>query len=337
MKKKCLILFACFYLSLPAFTSAGEWRWFKGNTHCHTNRSDGDVHPLQVVRWYQEHDYHFIVITDHNTLTDVSLLDQNGSADGFILIPGIEVSDASQGKPVHLNAINIHSDLKPQTGKDKVETLQNNIEAIRAAGAVPQINHPNWLWAFDHIEMSQLTQVPLLEIYNMSFNCNNFGAGGKPGMEEIWDNILSKGIVLYGVAADDAHDYTGEFNSRRSNPGTCWIMVRAEELTPDSIVRALETGDFYSTVGILLKDIRITNESYTISIDPVSQMHYTTTFIGENGRILKEDYSLEPSYTLKGDELYVRARIFASSGEFACTQPYFPEKKSDDRRAPRSD
>ncbi|MFC1726132.1 hypothetical protein ACFL4T_10935 [candidate division KSB1 bacterium] len=55
-------------------------------------------------------------------------------------------------------------------------------------------------------------------------------------------------------------------------------------------------------------------------------MKYTTSFIGKNGKILKKDFNTRAVYRFKGDELYVRARIFASSGDFACTQPVFLRK-----------
>ena len=43
--------------------------WYKGNTHTHTLNSDGDSTPDDVVRWYREHGYQFLVLTDHNFLT----------------------------------------------------------------------------------------------------------------------------------------------------------------------------------------------------------------------------------------------------------------------------
>src|ERR687897_712288 len=52
----------------PSSTST---RWFKGNTHTHTVNSDGDSTPEEVVRWYREHGYNFLVLTDHNYLTAV--------------------------------------------------------------------------------------------------------------------------------------------------------------------------------------------------------------------------------------------------------------------------
>ena len=116
-------------------------------------------------------------------------------------------------------------------------------------GAVPTINHPNWKWSFADVEMSQLTDVLLFELYNVCYDCNNFTAGGRPGMEEIWDKILSRGTLMYGIATDDAHDYSGEFHPKRSNPGTGWIMVRAEELSPKAIVTAMEAGGGHRRAG----------------------------------------------------------------------------------------
>jgi hypothetical protein len=315
-----LLCIGLFLAAGPGFSE--EPRWYKGNTHCHTLHSDGDEWPRRVIRWYRDHEYNFIVITDHNTITEVKYLDTDDK-DDFILIQGEEVSDSFQGTPVHLNALDLREVVEPQHGDSLVATLQNNVDAIRGAGAVPQINHPNWKWSFTDAEMSRLTGVLLFELYNVCYDCNNFGAGGRPGMEEIWDRILSKGVKMYGVAADDAHDYLGEFSQYKSNPGTGWIMVRADRLTPQAIVSALEKGDFYATVGVTLKDIQVTKEEYIVEIRPYRDVTYTTTFIGEDGKILQETHGTRAVYRFTGEELYVRARIFESSGKFACTQPVF--------------
>src|SRR5688500_17510951 len=73
--------------------SSSELRWFKGNTHTHTLNSDGDSTPDEVVRWYREHGYHFVFLTDHNFITDVSALQAlHGADDRFLVIKGEEVS-----------------------------------------------------------------------------------------------------------------------------------------------------------------------------------------------------------------------------------------------------
>jgi hypothetical protein len=324
MKKLCVITITLLLTGLVS-ANAQEAKWYKGNTHCHTNSSDGDDFSRRVVRWYRDHNYNFIVITDHNIVTKIQYLDTDKN-DDFILIQGEELTDSYNRSPLHVNALNIKDRIEPQHGDNKVSTLQNNIDAILSAGALPQINHPNWEYAFTDKEMIPLNNALLFELLNYSYNCNNFGAGGAPGMEEIWDRMLSTGKLMYGVASDDAHDYVGEFNAQKANPGTAWIMVRAKKLTAQTILKALETGDFYSTVGVILKDIKISKDEYSLEIEPKMNMKYTTFFIGKNGKILKEDYSRNPSYKFKGDELYVRAKVFASSGEFAFTQPVFTKK-----------
>jgi hypothetical protein len=324
--RRSLILLSLGLLLIPGLSQAKDTRWYKGNTHCHTLHSDGDDYPRRVIRWYRDHEYNFISITDHNLITETRYLDTDPN-DDFILIQGEEVTDSFKGTPIHLNALGARIQIEPQRGDSIVLTLQNNVDAIRNAKAVPQINHPTWKWSFTDVEMAQLSGVRLFELYNVNDTSNNFSAGGRPGMEEIWDGILSKGVLMYGVATDDAHDYMGERRPDRANPGTGWIMVRAAKLTPKTILDAMERGDFYATVGVLLKDIRITKTEYALEIDPYSDLAYTTYFIGEGGKVLQETHGLEAAYTFTGDELYVRARVFASSGKFACTQPVFVSGK----------
>ncbi len=318
--RKSLIFALGLTMAIPGPAPAKETRWYKGNTHCHTLHSDGDEYPRRVIRWYRDHEYNFLVITDHNRITEIKYLDSDPD-DDFILIQGEEVTDDFEGKPAHLNALNARELIEPRHGASLTETLQNNIEAIREAGAVPQINHPNWKWSFTDAEMSQLADVLLFELYNVCYDCNNFSAGGRLGMEEIWDRILSRGILMYGVASDDAHDFLGEFHPRKSNPGTGWIMVRADRLTPKAIIAAMEKGDFYATVGVVLKDIEVTEKEYRVEIEPYRDLTYTTRFIGKDGRVLHESYEIRAVYAFTGEERYVRARIEESSGRFACTQP----------------
>jgi hypothetical protein len=311
-------------ISIITTTSAycQEVHWYKGNTHTHTTNSDGNETPRRVVRWYLDHNYNFLVLSDHSYLNDIKYLDTDKN-DDFTLIPGEEVTDRAEHKPVHLIAMGIKNLVKEQHGKTILETLQNDIDAINAAGGIAQINHPNWKYSFNDTTLSQVRNVKLVEIYNISTENNNYSAGGYPGMEEIWDKVLSAGVMMYGVISDDTHDYLGEFSADKSPPGRGWIMVRANELTAEAIIASLEKGDFYATVGVILNDIKITDKTYSIDIQPFGDAKFTTLFIGRNGKVLKEDYNLKSSYTFSGDEGYVRIKVLCSSGDFAITQPMF--------------
>ncbi len=56
----------------PARTLAAEesLRWYKGNLHTHSHWSDGNDYLEMIAVWYDEHDYDFLVFTDHNVLAN---------------------------------------------------------------------------------------------------------------------------------------------------------------------------------------------------------------------------------------------------------------------------
>ncbi|MCX6857455.1 MAG: hypothetical protein NTV80_21400 [Verrucomicrobia bacterium] len=60
------ILIAAFLF--PSLLLAEELRWFKGNTHAHSLWSDGNDFPDMISAWYKEQGYHFLALSDHNTL-----------------------------------------------------------------------------------------------------------------------------------------------------------------------------------------------------------------------------------------------------------------------------
>ena len=43
-------------------------RWWKGNLHTHSLWSDGNDFPEMISDWYRQKGYHFLAISDHNTL-----------------------------------------------------------------------------------------------------------------------------------------------------------------------------------------------------------------------------------------------------------------------------
>ena len=147
--------------------------------------------------------------------------------------------------------------------------------------------------------MKELRDVHLFELLNVNRDSNNFSAGGQPGTEEIWDALLSRGKVFYGVASDDTHDYLGDFIPDRAYPGKGWVMVRVAELTPRSGLRALENGDFYASTRHRLADVTITDHEYRLAIKPLRDTAYTTLFIGRTASVLKEETGLNAGLYLQ--------------------------------------
>ena len=320
--KRIHLAFAFIPLCLMAMTPSQPLQWYKGNTHTHTINSDGDSTPDEVVRWYRERHYHFLVLSDHNFLTEVEGLNSVFAArEKFLVINGEEVTDNFGESQVHVNGLNLREVVPPQGGSNAVDTLQRNVDAIRGVGGVPHINHPNFLWSLTTDQMRQVRNNKLFEIYNGSPSVNNHGGGGSPGLEAMWDKILSSGKLIYGIAVDDAHHFKGEFSPDRLNPGRGWVVVQAPRLSAAAIMEGLEAGRFYASTGVSLSDLRIDDQGIEIAIQQEPTFKYTTHFIGDGGRLLSKAHGLKARYRFQGGERYVRARVVDSMGTMAWTQP----------------
>ncbi|MDP7440660.1 MAG: histidinol-phosphatase [Verrucomicrobiota bacterium] len=270
----------------------------------------------------------------------------------FLLMQSEELSDQFQGKPIHINVTNIKKQIPPQGGAGVAATMQKNIDAVlaqrKATGQpmFPHINHPNFGWAIQPADMIQLRGEQFFEVYNGHPAVNNYGDKEHLSTGQIWDviNAYRLGVhklpLLLGLGTDDAHNYH-DLAVGQSNTGRGWVMVRAESLTPESIIMAMERGDFYASSGVAVDDIRLAKGKYSFRIQPEKGVTYTTWFIGTRknfksnndlakrnslktaqagiGEILGQSQLLEPSYTFDGDELYVRAEIMSSK---KMTNPY---------------
>lgn len=293
-------------------------RWYKGNLHTHTSGlgSNGPASPEIVERWYIDHGYDFLAITDHNVLSRVESRE-------LVMVRGEEVGRSTAGRTVHVNGFGISRTVEFVDTGDIVSTMQASVDAIRDAGGVASLNHPNDRWGFNHEHITQVTGPTLMEVYNGGgLSKNNDGAPGKPSCEEIWDRVLTTGQRIYGIATDDAHTYD-EFRPERANPGRGWVYVRANELTEATILEALTTGNFYASTGVTLVDLDISSNSISLTLEPSETQEFTTQFIGKEGTVVLEDGSLRPSYSFQGDEGYVRVMVQSSSGSKAWTQPFF--------------
>lgn len=327
----------------PAGAGAGAaQRWYRGNTHAHTLNSDGDSPPDAVVRWYREHGYQFTFITDHEYVTDVAPLNALfGAAGRFLVISGQEVTqrvaDASHPdgwRQAHVNALGTTRVIRPlgerniATGVTIADTYARHIPAIRAGGGIAQVNHPNFRWSVRLEDMLNLPDSTLLEIWNAHILVNNLGGADSsgrvaPSHEALWDSVLTRGKVIFGVADDDSHSFRPEDaeDPGMTRPGRAWIMVRADTLTPEAIIRSMTRGDFYSSNGVQLRAYFADAHGIRIEVEPASDRRFLIEFVGRGGKVLTSTTGTRAEYKVTGQEGYVRVRISDSGGRRAWTQP----------------
>jgi len=277
-----------------------------------------------------------------------ALMEQRGQ---FIMIQGEEISDRSEGKPVHLNATNLKEVIPPVGGQTVREAIANNFRAVQQQAErtgreiLLHLNHPNFGYAVTAEDIAAVVAERFFEVYNGHPGVRHTGDKDHPSVERIWDiaNTIRLGQLkappLYGLATDDSHKYHGKPGSR---PGRGWIMVRSRYLTPEHLVRAIKAGDFYASSGVTLSSIRFDAKSgeLKLTIQPDGDAEFTTQFIGTPvdydktteseatsdqqpirspskhsqavGKVFATAKGLQPTFKLTGKELYVRAVVNSS-------------------------
>jgi hypothetical protein len=273
----------------------------------------------------------------------------------FIVIESEEITDRFMNKPVHINANNIREFIEPRGGSSLLEVMQNNINAVivqrirTGIPMFPHVNHPNFGWAITANEIINLKGDKFFEVYNGHPYVNNYGDSLHPSTEQMWDEILTERIrrgkgIMYGLAVDDAHNYLAE-GLKNANPGRGWVMVRTSSLRADSLVIALERGDFYSSTGVELAELDVNEERIKIAVNTEEGINYIIRFTGSYKDTTEENKSVVfyqhkgilAEYYFQGIELFVRAEVISSKlkenpyreGEFekAWIQPVVVNKK----------
>ena len=305
--------------------------WFKGNLHTHTNKSDGDSSPETVVDWYSNNKYDFLVLSDHNHLT---ILDSNQTK--LLLIPGEEIT-LNLPYTIHINAIGIKKVIEPTLRSTKVKTLQANIDNIISSGGLAEINHPNFRWALNEKDLVQVRGAHFIEVFNGNYNTHNYGGGGKKSVEEMWDEMLSKKIKIWGVAVDDSHHFKEEFAPHRHNPGRGWVEVFAKNLSEKNILDSMRNGYFYFSNGVKFKKINFNKEKIELSIagdyfnkglsnSLLTDSKYTTQLISSEGEIIEGINGKSVKFNLVNENneyTYYRTKTISSTGSIGWTQPIF--------------
>ena len=280
-------------------------RWFKGNLHTHTTGSDGDLPAAEMARKYREAGYDFLAITDHNVVTSVDGL----SDEGFLVLPGEEI-DVGR---LELVLVNINETIPPRDGDDVGALLRR----VREQGGIAHLPHPRtYNPARDGIiwrEEAVIQGVYAMEVYNTSVEANC----GKGEAGAIWDEVLEMGRRLHGVAADDSHYH---FNDRRPNDTACsCVMVRAETLSAQAIVEALLAGRFYASTGLLIDDIRVTETQVTVTCPAARTITaICDKMLGRRHTLLEKPIS-PATFDIHDETRYLRIECEAPDGTRAWT------------------
>ncbi|MBI1219553.1 MAG: phosphotransferase [Rhodobacteraceae bacterium] len=303
---------------LDAFTAPG--RFWRGNLHTHSTNSDGVLAPEEVCRRYRAEGYDFLALTDHfiglykYPITDTTPYRGNG----FTTILGAELHSGAtlNGELWHILAVGLPPDFAPGNAPHffPVEGMETGPEiAARAveAGAFVAIAHPQWS-GLTLADARSIAAAHAVEIYN--HGCAE-GCDRADGTA-IADLLLSEGRRLSLCATDDAH-----FSEPDHFGG--WVMVKAQENTPEALLAALKAGHYYSSQGPELRGISFDKKGVDVDCSAVRSV--IVQGYGQGAKAVHGNSMTTARVPLDrlGNSPWFRVTLIDAAGRRAWSQPYW--------------
>lgn len=281
----------------------------------------------------------------------------------FLMIPGYEQTGGCRnGQQLHANFINVREVFPYISTQEPKEFLEKTFDKGREMYRQDYLftaNHPLWrYYDFSPADLIALPQIRLFELNNNGIDAKYEAhpQGWKP--EQFWDVVNAYRAshdqpLLLGMGSDDRHSYV--------EPAKAWTVVRAASLSVKDLFQAIHAGDFYASNGLDFKDIQFDGKTLSVKLDVREEGKYRIQFLGTKkdydpasrviqvaegprhparkidiysdsiGRVLDTVEGTQGSYTLKPDDLYVRAKIVKVSDKLqadwqskpaAWSQPY---------------
>jgi hypothetical protein len=300
----------------------GEGRFFRGNLHCHSNLSDGQWSPEDVVGAYRDAGYDFLCLSDHfEAEYGWRITDTRPLRDGnFTTMVGAELSSAAwddrdcywvtaAGLPVDFEA--------PPT-----DNHAGAITKARQAGAFIVMLHPG----LNNLPLAAADRLPALDaIHAVEIYNHNGAMAAIPDRADgayMLDGLLENGRKLLVNAGDDAH--FGHPSDRFGG----WIEVHSKRLDPDLLLESMKVGNYYSTQGPSIYELVVDGASLLIKTSEAYAITLTTggnrwqsgeERHNQNGTISEAEFDLTP---FRGS--YFRVTVVDPTGKRAWSNPIWP-------------
>ena len=278
-------------------------KYYKGNTHAHTTRSDGTRTPEQVMRMFKDRGYDFLAITDHWKAGPTRRFED------MLVMTGAEYDFNYPDQVLHV--VGLFPDEAAAEGFARGMCREEVICRINEAGGAAIAAHP--AWSLNTPEMLlNLEGICATEIYNtMSGTPWN---GPRADSSGILDIVATAGRCIPQVAADDCHFYTGE-------QCASFTMVQADELTPEGVIAALRRGSFYASQGPRILDAEIENGRVILHTTPVNCCSFISNRVWVDDRCRTGEGITEHVYAIRPGETFIRAEIVDAQGKKAWLSP----------------
>lgn len=295
--------------------------WLKGNLHAHTTVSDGNYSPEQIIKMYEQQDYDFMMISDHEVYSDY----KQTIPTTMTMIPGYEASGKKnpryQNSIYHLLVISKseeplykHGTRFSKFDDSSIASVQTFIDQMIAQNHIVILAHPHWS-TLEYDEILKLNNLTGVEIYNGASDVlHNVG-----NSVVCYDALLRNGSELYALATDDNHNGNGQNDDSFKG----WIEVYAHSNSVEDITKAIACGNFYASTGPQIVDVRYDSENVEIDFKQGATIYLHDQ--ARNGQVenLKRDLNGTVKFKLNGYEKFVRLEVINANGQCAWTNPIY--------------
>ena len=328
---------------------------YNANLHAHTTDSDGKLTPEEACKYYKEHGYSILAITDHLFMRDRSSLNTKD----FVCLSGFEnniidwnpyaefpkARNPLEVKCYHLNFYSpdpkkanlvgivkyfydfftkhLSEEIKSQChfateffpNEYSRELAQKAIDEGLAQGYLVQYNHPSW---------SNQTECDYLGLKGLTsmemVNTGSFINGFAENNEYVYDLMLRDGQHICCTANDDNHN----LDSNNDDSFYSFNIMFPKKLTYESVFECLKEGNLYCSTGPLFNEIYVENNIVYVSTkDDVAGIYMSTNGQYAKGVLRKEKPLLNAQFVLKDAVTYFRIKIKDKNGNHAYTRAYF--------------
>ena len=328
---------------------------FKGNLHCHSTMSDGELSPSELRKEYKARGYQVLAITDHeypkhhNDLTD----------EDFLMLTGWEayIRPSADGRynsflpEVHLNLFARNSENVGYVGYDEkynrymkpeakaqvqpvgisgernfsVEYVNSFIASAKENGYIVSYNHPYWSLD-EEARIFAYKGCFNLELYNYSSYKGNHLEINEP----LYDRMLLRGMHMGCHGSDDNHNHKPLHHPANASFGA-YAMILADKLEYNSIFHALEHHECYASCGPRIYELSVTQKedgTYVhIECSPASSI-FLRWGSKEPACIYAEPGQLLTSADLKlhKNAQFFRVNVYDENDRPASTRGYFRDE-----------
>lgn len=315
-----------------------EGNFYKANLHCHSTDSDGAFTPEELIEGYRAHGYSILAMSDHSKLIDRSHL----CSDDFLVLNAFEYDHHPfplRGRNIHINMI--AKDQKNLTRPALAEKIEPGREGDNDTEFTEKINEQlkiatdaGFLTVYNHMRWSHDTEADALS-YEGFFGMEVFNYFSEIlGIEEYnlsaFASMIRAGKKIRPIMADDNHNLRNakkiglsELDRWDTSFGG-FVQIKAPDLKYDTIISALENGDFYASQGPEIHELYIKDDNTLhISCSPVKSIAVITAERRGRSHWSRTETFTEADFELRGAEDFIIVEITDKNGRHAVSQAYY--------------